>query len=47
MKGSKISIAPESNSFADSFMHLNLRREYKEDYMEVGESKLGIGLQDS
>ena len=26
-------------------MHLELRREHKEDYMEVVESKVGIGLQ--
>ena len=34
------------NSFAASFMHLKLRRESKEGYMGVGESKVGIGLQD-
>lgn len=26
-------------------MHLDLRREHKEDHMEVGESKAGIGLE--
>ena len=38
---------PQNPSFAVSFMHLKLRREYKEDYMKVGESKVGIGSQDS
>ena len=55
MPESKISKAPQNNSFAASFIHFKLRREhkeeykedYKEDYMEVGESKTGIGLQDS
>lgn len=47
MQGSKISNAPENNNFAASFMHLKLRRESKENYMEVGESKAGIGLQNS
>ena len=46
MKGSKIVNSPENNSFAVSFIHLRLRREPKEDYTEVGESKAGIGLQD-
>lgn len=27
-------------------MHLELRRKYEEDYKEVGESMVGIGLQD-
>ena len=39
--------APESNSSAVSFTHLNLRKEQKEDYMEVGESKAEIEIQDS
>ena len=47
MPGSKTSNALESNSLAASFMHLGLRRECKEDYMEVGESKTGIGLQNN
>lgn len=47
MPGRKISNALENNSFAVSFVPLNLRREYKEDYMEVGKSKVKIGLQDS
>ena len=47
MLGSKISNAPENNSSAASFMHLELRREGKKDYMAVGESKAGIELQDS
>lgn len=29
------------------FMHIKLRRETKEDYMKVGESKAGIELQDN
>lgn len=44
MLGSKISNALENNSFAFSFMHLELRKEFKEDYTKVGESKVGIGL---
>ena len=48
MLGSKISGALESNSFTTYFMHLGLWREvHKEDCMEVGESKVRIGLQDS
>ena len=43
----KISDALENNSSEVSFMNLKVRREHKEDYyMEVGESKVGIGLQD-
>lgn len=42
--GSKTSNAPENASFAASFMHLELRRQCKEDYMRVGESKAGTGL---
>lgn len=37
MPGRKSSNAPENNDFAASFMHLKLRRKFKEDYMEVGE----------
>lgn len=44
MLGSKISNAPEKNSFAISFMHLRLRTECKEDYLGVGESKARQGL---
>lgn len=36
-----MSDAPECQ-FAVSFMHLELRRELKEDYMRVGESKVGF-----
>lgn len=35
MPGSKISNAPQNNSFAASFMHLKLRREGKEDCVEA------------
>ena len=41
---SKISNAPENDSFAVSFIHFVLRREHQEDYMKVGESKAGIAL---
>lgn len=34
-------------SSAVSFMHLKLRRERKEDYTKLGESKVEIGVQDS
>lgn len=47
MLGSKISGALENNSFAVYFMHLRLRMEHKEDYMQVGQSKVEIRLQDS
>lgn len=40
---SKISNTLENNSF---FMHLRLRRKFRGDYMEVGDSKVGIALQD-
>lgn len=36
-----------NNSFAVSFTRVNLRRERKEDCMEVGESEVGLGFQDS
>ena len=39
--------ALEKHSFATSFMHLKLRRESKEDYSKLGDSKAEIGLQDS
>ena len=39
----------ENNSFAGGFVHLKLRRQWKEDYdyLEVEESKTRIRLQDS
>ena len=43
MPENKIPNALENNSFAVSFMHLKLRGEHKEDYMEVGKSKVGLG----
>lgn len=36
---------PKNDSSAASFIYLGLRRECSEDYMKVGESKVGIGLQ--
>ena len=39
--------SPEKDGFAVFLMHLELRREYKKDYVKVGESKTGIELQDS
>ena len=39
MLGSKISNSPENANFAVSFILLELRREQKEDYMKVEESK--------
>lgn len=47
MLGSKISVAAENNSFAVSFKYLKLRREFIEDFMKMGGSKVGMGLQDS
>lgn len=47
MPGRKISNAPKTNNFAASFVPLKLKREFKEDYMEGGESKAGVGLRDS
>lgn len=44
LPGSKILNALENKSFAVYFIHLRLRREPEEDYMEVGESKAGIRL---
>lgn len=46
MLRSKFSDVPENNSFAAAFMPLKLRREFQEDYKEVGESKVGLALQD-
>ena len=46
MPGGKVSNASENISFSASFMHLKLRRKFREDYMEVGESKARIGLHD-
>lgn len=37
----------EDNNFAASSVNLKLRRECQEDYMEMGESKAGIGFRDS
>lgn len=42
MPGIKISKAPENNSYAASSVHLKLRRELKEDYMEAGEARQGL-----
>lgn len=42
MPGNKIPNAPESDNFAGSFMHLKLRRGYKEDYMKVEEARQGL-----
>lgn len=49
MPGCKISNDLKNNNFVTSFMHLKLRREHRStvDYMEVRESKAGLGLQDS
>lgn len=44
MLGSKISNAPENNSFATSFMHLKFRKGRKDYYKEVGDSQVGIRL---
>lgn len=37
----QISDAPENASFAISFIHLELKRECKENYMKVGEQSTG------
>lgn len=37
----------ENDSFVVSFIHLELRREREKDYINVGETKVGFGLQDS
>lgn len=39
--GSKISTSPKNDNFAVLCIHLELRRELKEDYMKVRESKAG------
>ena len=44
MPRSKISDAPEINSFMVCFLYLELRREHEEDYRKVGESKVGVGI---
>lgn len=44
--GSKVSGAPENDSFAVSFVHLELRRKSKK-YRKVEESQAGTGLQES
>lgn len=46
MLGSKISNAPRMTVLQFLFLHLELGRERKENYMMVGESKIGIDLQD-
>ena len=46
MPGGEVQNAPK-NSFAISFMQLKWRRECKEGYMKVRESKAEIGLQGS
>ena len=47
MPVSKILNALENNSLAASFMHLKWREDSEDDCTEVGESKVGIGLQES
>lgn len=42
--GSKILHALKNDSFIVSFIHLELKREHKEDYMKVKENKAWIGL---
>ena len=42
--GSKISNAPENDSFAVLFVHLELKREHMEDSRKVEESKVGKSL---
>lgn len=39
MLESKIANAPENNNFAVYFMHLKLRREFKEDYIKLEEKQ--------
>lgn len=46
MPESKILSALTNDCFAVPFIHLELRREYKEDYLKVGESKVGKSLLD-
>lgn len=43
MPGNKLSNAPENDSFVVSFIPLELRREYRKDYMKVGQSRQGLG----
>ena len=47
LQGSKISNAPEKDSFAISDTHLELGRERREDYMKVGERKVGVASEES
>lgn len=47
MPGSQILNGLEKDSCAVSFIHLELRRDYKAGYMKVGESKVSIRLQDT
>ena len=44
MRGSRISDVPENDNFATFFLYLKLKRECKQDYMKVEESKMGNGL---
>lgn len=46
MAESRISNALENSSFVASFMHLELKKECKEDYLKVGTKHVRIG-QDS
>lgn len=41
----QVSNAPENNSLQVLLINLDLKREGKEDYMQVRESKVGTGLQ--
>lgn len=43
MPGSKLSSAFQSDSFTVYFMHLELKKEQKKDYMKVGQTGLGLG----
>lgn len=45
LPGNMISNAQGNESFAVYFTHLKLRREQKEDYVKVGDSEAGTGLQ--
>ena len=37
---------PRNDNMQFFLMHLDLRTEFREDYVKMGESKVGIGLQD-
>lgn len=47
MLGSKISNTPDNNGFTVSLMDLKSERGHKEDYTEMGESKMEVGSQDT